>query len=123
QLSPATPQVAGVHPQAFGIPPPPQVAGAEQLPQLTERDVPQRSNPLKSPQVAPSRMQNAESVSGAQPHTFAVPLPPHVSGEAQPPQSTVREFSQLSKSVTVPQAAPSLVQNARSVSGVQPHTF
>jgi hypothetical protein len=55
------------------------------------------------------------------PQTFAVPAPPHVSGEVQLPQlGTVRIVPQLSFPVTLPQFFPFRAQNAAFDSAVQP---
>src|SRR5512140_96644 len=53
-------------------------------------------------------------------HTFAVQMsdPVHV-----PHDATVRLVPQLSLAVTLPQFLPSRVQNATSLSAVQPHTL
>jgi hypothetical protein len=93
---------------------------------VTVRDAPQLSLAVTLPQFLPSRVQNTGSVSAVQPHTFATDgvAPPHVCGKVHDPQFTlVRLVPQLSAAVTVPQFLPSRVQNAGSVSAVQPHTF
>ena len=54
------------------------------------------------------------------PQAFGTPPPPQVCGEVQlPHELTVREVPQLSSAVTLPHAAPSRVQKAALVSGVQ----
>ncbi len=118
-------QVSGVQPHAFAVPPPPQVCGQVQAPQLdTVRAAPQLSVPERLPQAAPRRVQNAASLSCVQPHAFAVPPPPQVCGQVQVPQlDTVRPAPQLSVPERPPQVAPRRVQNAASLSCVQPHTF
>jgi hypothetical protein len=74
-------QVLGLHepdPHWFG-PAPPHVIPAPHVPQSTTP--PQPSGAL--PHVAPSWLQ----VFGLQPHWFATPSPPQLSGATQPPQS------------------------------------
>ncbi len=44
--------VSGVQPQALGTPPPPQVCGEVQVPQLTVRELAQLSRPDTCPQLA-----------------------------------------------------------------------
>ncbi|MGC4119780.1 MAG: hypothetical protein QM765_35440 [Myxococcales bacterium] len=56
-------------PQTLAVPPPPQVSGAVQLPQLALRGLPQVSVPEKLTQLLPWRAQNAVSVSGRQVQT------------------------------------------------------
>ena len=75
-----------------------------QLPQLaTVRALPQLSVPLFVPHVAPSRVQNAASVS-LHPHTFATPPPPQLFTPVHAPQlATVRALPQLSVVVKAPQ--------------------
>lgn len=63
--------------QVFAVPPPPQVSGDVQVPQSAVREMPQLSALVTLPQVAPRRAQKAVFVSPVQPHTFAVPPPPH----------------------------------------------
>jgi hypothetical protein len=54
-------------PHTFAVPPPPQVAGAVQVPQLlTLRAAPQLSVPETLPQFFASRAQNAVLLSGTQ---------------------------------------------------------
>jgi hypothetical protein len=70
--------VSGVQlvPQTLGVPPPPQVCGAVQVPQEeTVRGAPQLSVPETEPQVLPRRVQNWAFVSGVQavPQTLGVP--------------------------------------------------
>jgi hypothetical protein len=56
-----------------------------------------------------------------QPHAPGVPPPPHMLGSMQLPQfSTVRATPQLSLPAALPQLASRAMQNAWSVSGVQP---
>ncbi len=89
----------------------------------TERGVPQVSVPLSGPQVLPSRLQKASSLSATQPHTEGPP-PPQVCGLAHVPQEgTERGLPQVSVPLTAPQFFPSRVQNAASVSATQPHTL
>jgi hypothetical protein len=94
--------------------------------EVTVREVLQLSLAVTLPQFLPRRVQNAVSVSGAQavPHTLAVPPPAHVAGEVHVPhEATVRETLQLSAAVTLPQFLLRRVQNAASVSAVQPQTL
>jgi hypothetical protein len=100
----------------------PHVCGSVQVPQLdTVRVAPQLSGAVTVPHVAPSREQNAASLSAEQPHTFEAP---HVCGAVQLPHETVRIAPQTSGAVTAPQFLPSRAQNAASVSvAAQPHTF
>ena len=93
------------------------------MPQLAVRLVPQLSAAVTASQFLPRRAQNEVPDSGAQPHTFEVPLPPQLSGAAHAPQSVVRERPQLSAPVTLPQLAPWRAQKATVVSPVQPQTF
>jgi hypothetical protein len=55
------------------------------------------------------------------PHTLAVPLPPHVCGELQLPQLTVRVVPQLSTAVTDPQFLPTVAHSCALVCGVHVH--
>jgi hypothetical protein len=96
------------------------------VPQFTVLLAPQLSAAVTLPQFFPSRVQNAGLPSYVQPHTFGTDgvAPAHVCGAVQAPQEvTVRDPPQLSVPDTVPQFLPSRVQNAGSVSAVQPHTF
>jgi hypothetical protein len=68
----------GVHPQTLGVPPPPHVWGAAQLPQCTK---PPQSF-ITTPQLSPA----GQVVVGVQPHWFGVPPPPQVWGAAHMPQ-------------------------------------
>jgi hypothetical protein len=118
--------VSAMQPHTLTVPPPPQVCGAVQVPQLaTVRAVPQLSVPATCPQFLPARVQKAAFVSAAQPHTFTVPPPPQVCGAVQVPQLTVRIVPQLSAPATCPQFLPIRVQKAAFVSAMQfgPHTF
>ena|SRR5687767_6830006 len=59
--------VSLVQPQTFGVPPPPQVCGAEHIPQdPIMRGIPQRSRVIMPPQLAPRLEQSAVSLSGTQ---------------------------------------------------------
>lgn len=91
-----------------------------QLPQLaTVREAPQLSAAVTVPHVAPTRAQNAVSLSGTQAQTL---VPPHVSGSVHAPHETpVRAAPQLSVPATAPQFFPRREQNAGFVSGAQPH--
>jgi hypothetical protein len=87
------------------------------VPQLeTERNTPQLSAPVNVPHALPSREQKAELDSGVQPHTPAVPPPPHVCGRVQLGQPT--DWPQLL--TTVPHLLP--WQVVAELCGVQPHT-
>ena len=108
-----------MQPQTLGVPPPLQVWGAVQEPQVTVRETPQLSLLVTGPQFFPRRVQNWALVSGAQPQTLGVPPPPQVWGAVQEPQFTVRETPQLSLAVTGPQFFPRRVQNRALVSGTQ----
>jgi hypothetical protein len=94
-----------------------------QLPQEALRVAPQLSVPLTVPQFLPSAEQSCTSVSGEHPQTFIVPLPPHVRGEVQLPQETLRVAPQLSVPLTAPQFVPSAVHSWASDSGEHPQTF
>ncbi|MFN7134096.1 MAG: hypothetical protein ACK4N5_18605 [Myxococcales bacterium] len=117
--APASSQLFGLQPHTFSCPLPPQVAGAWQLPHCTRRISPQASAALTWPQFFCTRAHSSASVSG-QPHCPALPPAPHTSGSAQPPQFTLRDMSQLSKSTTGPHCRPMRAQKARSVSGTHP---
>jgi hypothetical protein len=82
----------GAVPQTLAVPPPPHVCGAMHVPHdATVRGCAQLSVPETWPQFLPRLAQNAESLSGGQPHTFAVPPPPQVCGAVHVPQElTVR---------------------------------
>ena len=108
--------------QTFAVPPPPQVAGCVQLPQLTVRELPHASFAVSVPQFAVSRVHSAASVSLLQPQEFARPAPPQVAGAAHAPQLTVRWVPQRSVAVSVPQLADSRPQIDASDSGAQPQT-
>jgi len=110
-------------PQAFPTPPPPQVKGLEQAPQLALREVPQLSDAVTKSQFFPSREQNAGSPSGVQPHTLEAPPPPHVCGRSQAPQFVLLKVAQLSAAVTRPQVSPRRLQKAGFVSAAQPHSL
>jgi hypothetical protein len=72
------------------------------------------------PQSLPKREQKAASLSAVQPHTFAVPAPPHVCGAAhRPHEATVRGFPQLSVFVAWPQFLPRRKHRAASLSATQ----
>jgi hypothetical protein len=118
--------VSAVQPHTPDVPPPPHVTPVPlHVPhEATVRDVPQLSAAATLPQFLTSRVQYAASVSGVQPHTFAVPPPPQLTPVPLhvPHDATVRGIPQLSFAATVPQFAPARAQNAVSVSGVQPHT-
>jgi hypothetical protein len=63
-----------VHPHTFGVPPPLQVSGALQLPQLcTVRATPQLSVPVTVPQALPRREQKVALVSLV--HVLQTPVP------------------------------------------------
>jgi hypothetical protein len=120
--------LSGVQPQMLAVPPPPHVCGRVHAPHdATVRGALQLSVLVRLPQAAPLRVQNVASLSAVQPHTLAVPPPPHVAGDVQPApklqSATLRDAPQLSLPATVPQFLPLAVQKAASVCGVQPHTF
>jgi hypothetical protein len=78
QLLPCAAQVAGVQPQTLGVPPPPQVCGAVQLPQL--------SVPPQPSGIEPQSLFCAAQVVGVQLlHTLAV----QTFGVTQVPQLSV----------------------------------
>lgn len=107
-----------VQPQTFAVPPPAQLFTPLQLPQeAMSRVWPQRSvTPVREPQVFPSELHSAASVSGAQTQAFALQL----LGKVQVPHDvTVLGAPQLSVAVTAPQALPRRVQNAALLSGTQ----
>jgi hypothetical protein len=117
-----------VQPHTLAAPPPAHVCGAEHAPHgLTVRDVPQLSFAVTLPQFFPRREQKVVSPSYVQPHTFTVPPPPQVCGDAHPApklqSATVRGAPQLSLNVTLPQFLPSRRQNVELLSVVQPHTL
>jgi hypothetical protein len=86
-----------VQPHWLSTPPPPQVSGAVQSPQLTS------PHPvLIAPHDAPSWEQDL----GVQPHWLITPPPPHTSGVAHSPQSS----ASLHPSEMNPHAAPSCAQ-------------
>jgi hypothetical protein len=123
--------VSAVQPHTFATPAPPHVLGAVQprpkLQSATVRAPLQLSVLVTLPQFFPSLVQNATLVSAVQPHSFAVPPPPHVPGALQVPQeATARTVPQLSVFVTAPQSLPSREQNVVLSSAVQlggPHTL
>jgi hypothetical protein len=118
---------SGVHPHAFGVPPPPHVTPVPvHAPhEATVRAAPQLSAPDQLPQALPSREQNVGLSSGVQPHTFGVPPPPQVTPVPLhvPHEATVRAAPQLSVPDQAPQALPNRLQKVASLSGMQPHTF
>ena len=80
-------QVLRVHggvPHTLAVPPPPQVSGRLQVPQLSE--LPQPSPWV--PQVTPSSVQVLGVQATVEPHWLGVPPPPHVPASPQPPQSS-----------------------------------
>ena len=115
--------VCGVQPHTLVAPPPPHVWGDAHVPHETVRETPHVSLAVMEPQVAPALEQKAAVLPPVQPHAFAVPPPPHVSGDAQAPQEVLRANPQLSVPTTVPQVAPWAAQKAAVVCGVQPQTF
>jgi hypothetical protein len=118
---------SAVHPHTFAAPPPPQVVpGVGHPPQVaTVRALPHVSVPLTLPHDAPRRLQNAQSGSTAQPHTFGLPPPPQVSPVPlhEPQLATVRDLPQLSTAVFAPHTAPVRAHSCASDSGVHPHTL
>jgi hypothetical protein len=107
-------------PHTLDAPPPPHVLGAVHVPHEAVRVVPQLSAAVTLPQVLPSRVQNAASVSAVQPHTL-VAL--HVCGAVHVPHDAVREVPQLSFAVTLPQVLPSRAQNAVRLSALHVQTL
>lgn len=105
-----------VHPHTLGVPPPPQVWGELQPPQLTTcRERPHESVPNTLPQLAPSCWQKARSLSDVQPQAFEMPPPPQVVLVPQVPQlATFLGFPQRSVPLSAPQDAPRRVQKAES---------
>lgn len=97
-----------MQPHSFAVPPPPQVSGAVQSPQL--------SVPPQPSEMVPQFFPAGHAVSGVQPQTPAVPPPPQVFGAVQVPQFTRTPQS----SVNVPQLNPSVPHVSV---GVQPQTF
>jgi hypothetical protein len=118
--------VSAVHPHTFatlGVAPPQLCPVPVHVPQLaTFRTAPQLSVVVSAPQFL--EPQSCASVCGVQPHTFAVPPPPHVTPvPLQLPQlTTLREAPHKSVAVIAPQFFPSRWQSAASVS-LHPHTF
>lgn len=108
--APASAQVLGVHPQTLGVPPPPQVSGTLQVPQLSW--CPHPSSTV--PQVAPRSAQ----VLAAHPQMFGLPPPPQVCGLWQDPQSS----NVPHPSEVLPQVAASSSQ-VRGWQGVSPQVF
>ena len=99
-----------VQPHTFGVPPPAQVFGAEQVPQLS--DPPQPSG------IVPQFLPWAVQVVGVQPQTLDTPPPPQVCGLEHVPQ--------LSDPVQPSDMLPQFLPCAAQVVGVQgagPHTF
>jgi hypothetical protein len=120
-------------PQTFGVPSPPQVAGAVHVPQFrvppqpsemfpqfllcaahvvgvqqtfatqVPAHVPQSRAPPHPSEIVPQFAPCPAHVVGVQPHTFGVPPPPQVSGEVQDPHSIGCGQVPLE---TVPQFAP-----------------
>jgi hypothetical protein len=110
-------QVGGAPPHTLGNPPPPQISGGVQVPQLAVRP-PQPS--LTGPQFAPTSAQVFLAHGGTLlPHTLGLPPPPQYSpATVHAPQST----SAPQPSATGPQLNPIWAQ----VFGVQltpPQTF
>jgi hypothetical protein len=112
---------SAAQPQTFVVPPPPQVAGDEQVPQLvTVRIVPQLSLAVRLPQFLPWREQKAAFDSAAQVQTLAA----QVWGAVQLPQFvTVRVVPQLSGPVKLPHALPWREQNTAFDSAAHAQTL
>ncbi len=72
---------SGVHPQTFGVPPPPQVCGAEHAPQFRTSLQPSEI----SPQLTPAFV-HVVGVQVPTPHTFGMPPAPHVWPPGHAPQ-------------------------------------
>ena len=100
-------------PHTFGSPPPPQVNGAAQVPQLvTVRLPPQLSVPLTEPQFFAKREQNCASLSAVQLTGWHTLVELHTSLPLHVPQlDTVRLAPQLSVPLTEPQVFPKREQN------------
>jgi hypothetical protein len=107
QLSPRAAQVVGVHPQTLGLPVPPQVWGAVQVPQLSVPPHPSGMDPQLSPRAA--------QVVGVHPQTLGLPLPPQVWGAVQVPQLSVPPHPS--------EIDPQLSPRAAHVVGVHPQTL
>jgi hypothetical protein len=117
--------VSSAQPQTLGTTAPQVLGGVHGVPNpqsTTVRFTPQESSPVNVPHVAPSRAQNAASVSVVHPQTLGVPAPPQmvggVHGVPKPQSATVRLTPQLSADVKLSQFLPSRAQNVASVSGV-----
>jgi hypothetical protein len=110
--------VIGVQPHTFCVPPPPQVLGAVQFPQLSIPPQPLETVPQLSP--------DGHAVSGVQLHTFGVPPPPHVFGAVHMPQLRMPPQPSLIEPQFAPLAAhvvaqhPSALQVPLHVSGSGP---
>jgi hypothetical protein len=91
------------------------VSFAPHVPQLaTVRERPQASVICTLvPQVSPADAQSWASVCEVvQPHRFAVPPPPQVSGELHVPHSALRALPHLSCVGSVPHCAPAAWQSS-----------
>lgn len=110
-----------MQPHWFACPPPAQLSGVVQAPQLDAvRGVPQLSVPVKAPHCFPRRAQKTASVSGVQVQALLVQV--SAGGAVQVPQSAVRGLLQLSVPLNMPQVFPWRVQNVASLSAVQEQT-
>ena len=72
-----------MQPHMFGVPPPPQVSGDWQVPQLTAPPQPSEMEPQSCPGG------HEAEVRGVHPQACGTPPPPHVSGDEQVPQPSV----------------------------------
>ena len=118
--------LVSMQPQVLATPPPAQLWGGVQGPQLvTVRLAPQLSVPVKEPHALPSRAQKAESASAAHPpQTLSWGPPEQVWGRVQVPQLvTVRERPHESVSETVPHVFPRRAQKVASVSVGHTHVL
>lgn len=107
QFSPCAAQLVGVHPHTLATPPPAQVFGATQAPQLSE--------PPQPLGIEPQFLPCAAQLVGAQPQTLAGPPPPQVFGEVQLPQ--------LSVPPQPLEIEPQFLPCAAQLVGVHPHTL
>jgi hypothetical protein len=104
------PHVFGVQPHLFAVPPPPQVIGAVQVPQLTEPPHPSGRVPHSAPAL--------EHDGFGHPHLPGSPPPPQEAGAWHPPHS----ISSEQPSDTWPHA-PGKSAQVLIVHGCEPHKF
>src|SRR5206468_2232718 len=99
-----------VPPQTLDWPPPPQLCGVVQVPQLSNPPQPSATGPqLAPPSIASAQLFGTQPATP--PHTLGVPPPPQVSGAKQVPQSI--ELPQPSP------AGPQLKPKSAQVFGTQ----